>query len=106
MTVRCGRAAALVQVTVAGSGDAFGSGGRLQTCLHLQPADRTEAVLVDCGSSALIGLKQRGLEPNDVTVVAISHLHGDHFGGLPYLLTWTCRPFGPTGTVSGAPGCC
>jgi ribonuclease BN (tRNA processing enzyme) len=75
-----------VRVTVAGSGDAFGSGGRLQACLHVQPHDREEAVLLDCGTSALTGLKRLGLEPNDVTVVAVSHLHGDHFGGLPFLL--------------------
>lgn len=75
-----------VRVTVAGSGDAFGSGGRLQACLHVQPADRQGAVLLDCGATALTGLKRLGLEPNDVTVVAVSHLHGDHFGGLPFLL--------------------
>jgi ribonuclease BN (tRNA processing enzyme) len=75
-----------VRVTVAGSGDAFGSGGRLQTCVHVQPMGQEEAVLLDCGASALTSLKRFGLEPNDVTVVAVSHLHGDHFGGLPYLL--------------------
>lgn len=75
-----------VRVTVAGSGDAFGSGGRLQTCVHVQPLGQEEAVLLDCGASALTSLKRFGLEPNDVTVVAVSHLHGDHFGGLPYLL--------------------
>jgi ribonuclease BN (tRNA processing enzyme) len=75
-----------VRVTVAGSGDAFGSGGRLQTCVHVQPLGQGEAVLLDCGASALTSLKRFGLEPNDVTVVAVSHLHGDHFGGLPYLL--------------------
>jgi ribonuclease BN (tRNA processing enzyme) len=83
---------------VAGAGDAFGTGGRLQTCLHLQPAGpagppgpaqprgRAGAVLVDCGATALTGLKRLGLEPGDVSVVAISHLHGDHFGGLPFLI--------------------
>jgi ribonuclease BN (tRNA processing enzyme) len=70
-----------MRLTVAGAGDAFGTGGRLQTCLHLEPG-----VLVDCGATALTGLKRLALEPNDVTVVAISHLHGDHFGGLPYLI--------------------
>jgi ribonuclease BN (tRNA processing enzyme) len=75
-----------VRVTVAGSGDAFGTGGRLQTCLHLQPRGRADAVLVDCGATALTGLKRLGLEPGDVSVVAISHLHGDHFGGLPFLI--------------------
>ncbi len=75
-----------MRVTVAGAGDAFGNGGRLQTCLHLRPRARQDAVLVDCGATALTGLKRLGLEPGDVTVVAISHLHGDHFGGLPFLI--------------------
>jgi ribonuclease BN (tRNA processing enzyme) len=75
-----------VRVTVAGSGDAFGSGGRLQACVHLQPIGQEEAVLLDCGATALTGLKRCGLEPNHVKVVVVSHLHGDHFGGLPYLL--------------------
>jgi ribonuclease BN (tRNA processing enzyme) len=75
-----------VRVTVAGSGDAFGSGGRLQACVHLQALGQQQAVLLDCGASALAGLRRCGLEPNEVTVVAVSHLHGDHFGGLPYLL--------------------
>jgi ribonuclease BN (tRNA processing enzyme) len=75
-----------MRVTVAGAGDAFGNGGRLQTCLHLQARTRQDAVLVDCGATALTGLKRLGLEPGDVSVVAISHLHGDHFGGLPFLI--------------------
>ncbi|HEY7485693.1 MAG TPA: MBL fold metallo-hydrolase [Streptosporangiaceae bacterium] len=77
---------ASVRLTVAGSGDAFGTGGRLQTCLHLQARGRPDAVLIDCGATALTGLKRLGLEPNEVSVVAISHLHGDHFGGLPFLV--------------------
>jgi ribonuclease BN (tRNA processing enzyme) len=69
----------VVRVTVAGSGDAFGTGGRLQTCLHVRRQGVPEALLIDCGASALIGLRRFGLEPNDVGVVAVSHLHGDHF---------------------------
>ncbi|WP_460351355.1 MBL fold metallo-hydrolase [Actinoallomurus acanthiterrae] len=77
---------AKLRVTVTGSGDAFGDGGRLQTCLHLQPlgGPARDGLLIDCGASALSGLKRGGLEPNDVTVVVVSHLHGDHFGGLPF----------------------
>jgi ribonuclease BN (tRNA processing enzyme) len=67
-----------------GSGDAFGSGGRFQTCLLLQ-ADETLA-LVDCGSSSLIAMKNAGVDPSDVGWVLISHLHGDHFGGIPFLV--------------------
>jgi len=39
-----------VTVTFAGSGDAFGSGGRLQACIHLS-ADANTGVLLDCGAT-------------------------------------------------------
>lgn len=75
----------MTTVTFAGSGDAFGSGGRLQSCIHLQ-ADGAAPVLLDCGASSLIALKRQGLDPNAIAGVVISHLHVDHFGGLPYLI--------------------
>jgi ribonuclease BN (tRNA processing enzyme) len=75
-----------VTVTFAGSGDAFGSGGRLQACIHLRPADQQDAVLLDCGATSLAALKRQGLDPGEISVVVISHLHGDHFGGLPFLI--------------------
>ncbi|GAA3153437.1 MBL fold metallo-hydrolase [Nonomuraea roseoviolacea] len=75
-----------VRVTMAGAGNAFGDGGMLQTCVHVQAAGGDGALLVDCGATALTGLKRLGLEPGDVSVVAVSHLHGDHFGGLPFLI--------------------
>jgi len=67
-----------------GSGDAFGSGGRLQTCMHLSGAGG--AVLIDCGATSLIAMKRDGVDPGEVDVVLLSHLHGDHFGGLPFLI--------------------
>jgi len=73
-----------MRLTVVGSGDAFGSGGRLSTCFFLETAKGT--LLIDCGASALVGLKKHGLDPNRVDGVVLSHLHGDHFGGLPFLL--------------------
>jgi ribonuclease BN (tRNA processing enzyme) len=75
-----------VTVTMVGAGDAFGSGGRLQTCMHVQAKDRDTSLLIDCGATAVTGLKRLGYEPNDISIVAISHLHGDHFGGLPFLI--------------------
>jgi ribonuclease BN (tRNA processing enzyme) len=74
----------VVQVRFAGSGDAFGSGGRMQTCIHL--AGRGQVLLVDCGATSLVALKAQGLDPNAVDAVAVTHLHGDHFGGLPFLI--------------------
>jgi ribonuclease BN (tRNA processing enzyme) len=73
-----------VTVTFLGSGDAFGSGGRMETCLLLESGD--DRVLVDCGPTALAGLKKRRIEPAAVHTVLISHLHGDHFAGLPSLI--------------------
>lgn len=71
-------------VRFVGAGDAFGSGGRLQTCLSLRwPRGH---VLVDCGATALVGLKRLGLDPSTIDLVLVSHLHGDHFGGLPFLI--------------------
>jgi len=73
-----------MRVTIIGSGDAFGSGGRFNTCFWLETAKST--LLVDCGASSLVALKGCGLDPGSIDGIIISHLHGDHFGGLPFLL--------------------
>jgi ribonuclease BN (tRNA processing enzyme) len=75
---------ASVRVRFLGSGDAFSSGGRLQTCFHLEGGE--EPLLIDCGASVLAALKREGLDPAGIGFVALSHLHGDHFGGLPWLI--------------------
>jgi ribonuclease BN (tRNA processing enzyme) len=73
-----------MKLTIAGSGDAFGSGGRLNTCFFLETAKA--ALLVDCGASAMPALKACKVDPNRIDGVVLSHLHGDHFGGLPFFL--------------------
>jgi ribonuclease BN (tRNA processing enzyme) len=73
-----------MKLTIVGSGDAFGSGGRGNTCFWLESAKAT--LLIDCGASALPALKGLGLDPNRIDAIILSHLHGDHFGGLPFLL--------------------
>jgi len=67
-----------------GTGDAFGSGGRYNTCFHLDAG--TTRILVDCGASAFHGLKQTGLDRDGIDALLFTHFHGDHFGGLPYFL--------------------
>jgi ribonuclease BN (tRNA processing enzyme) len=73
-----------MRLTVLGSGDAFGSGGRFNTCFMVETQDRM--ILVDFGATSLVALRARGLDPNAIDAIILSHLHGDHFGGLPFLL--------------------
>lgn len=69
-----------LRLSVVGCGDAFGSGGRLQTCFHV--AVNNTQFLIDCGATALIGMQRLQLNPNDVDTIVLSHLHGDHYAGL------------------------
>jgi ribonuclease BN (tRNA processing enzyme) len=73
-----------MRLTILGSGDAFSSGGRLSSC-YLVENSRTR-FLLDCGPSVLPAFKKAGLSTNDISAIFISHLHGDHIGGLPFLL--------------------
>jgi len=73
-----------MKVTIVGSGDAFASGGRAHTCIRIDAG--TTSAIVDFGASSICGWKALGLDFARVDTVVISHLHGDHFGGLPFLL--------------------
>jgi ribonuclease BN (tRNA processing enzyme) len=72
-----------VRVSFLGTGDAFSAGGRHQAGYLVQ--DGTTSVLLDVGSGTLTSMKQHGIDPAAVDLVLISHLHGDHFAGLPFL---------------------
>lgn len=73
-----------MQATFVGCGDAFGSGGRFNTCFHVRSADAR--FLIDCGASSMIALKQAGIQPNEIGTIFVTHFHGDHFGGIPYVI--------------------
>src|SRR5690242_19473252 len=73
----------VVKVTVLGCGDAFGAGGRLHSAYLVQTPEST--FLVDCGPTILQALKRLRLDPGCIDFVVLSHLHGDHFAGLPFL---------------------
>jgi ribonuclease BN (tRNA processing enzyme) len=73
-----------VSITMLGTGDAFASGGRAQAGYFVQ-ADGV-GILMEAGPELLGSMKRAGLRPGDIDVVLISHLHGDHYGGIPFLM--------------------
>jgi len=73
-----------MRLTIIGSGDAFGSGGRFNTCFHLAVGERR--LLIDCGATTHTALRVRNIDSNTIDAVILSHLHGDHFGGIPFLM--------------------
>jgi ribonuclease BN (tRNA processing enzyme) len=77
-------AAGKVCLRFLGSGDNFGSGGRFQACIHVDTG--TTRFLMDCGASSLIAMKRAGISSAAIDAILISHLHGDHFGGIPFFI--------------------
>src|SRR3954468_12928750 len=73
-----------MRLTIVGCGDAFGSGGRANTCFWIET--RGSTIALDFGATSLVALKRMQLDPNRLEAVILSHLHGDHFGALPFLL--------------------
>jgi ribonuclease BN (tRNA processing enzyme) len=74
----------MARVLFLGSGDAFGDGGRFQACILVEGDGRR--LLLDCGATSLVGMKARGVDPEGIDAILVSHLHGDHFGGIPFLI--------------------
>jgi ribonuclease BN (tRNA processing enzyme) len=73
-----------MQLRFVGCGDALGSGGRSNTCFHVTGSHLN--FLIDCGASSLPALKRLGIAREQIDLILITHFHGDHFGGLPFLL--------------------
>jgi ribonuclease BN (tRNA processing enzyme) len=94
-----------VRVHFLGAGDAFSAGGRHQAGYLVSGESTT--FLLDCGATTLTAMQRDRVDPARIDAVLISHLHGDHFAGLPFLfLQYTyeqrrqrpLRVAGPVGT--------
>ena len=72
-----------MKLHILGCGDAFGSGGRNQSGYLMEVDDRL--FLLDCGPTTLLAMKRAGFDPLSLDAIFLSHLHGDHFGGIPFL---------------------
>ncbi len=101
-------ASTAVRLTVIGSGDAFNSMGRGHSC-YLLEGDGFGPLMVDFGGTALSGLRRLGREPTEIAGIAVTHLHGDHVGGFPFLIidgmfnairTAPLAVLGPIGTAA------
>jgi ribonuclease BN (tRNA processing enzyme) len=73
-----------VTVTFVGTGDAFGSGGRMNTCFLVDAPGLRFAI--DFGATSVNALKALGIDHNSIDAVLLTHLHGDHAAGVPTLL--------------------
>ena len=74
-----------LEVRFLGTGDAFGSGGKRQAAIFLRPVGARRGLLLDAGPGCHAALRAEGLSSDDLAAVALSHFHGDHFGGVPFL---------------------
>lgn len=74
-----------MQLLFLGSGSAHTvDGDNFQSNMMLI-ADSGRRLLIDCGSDIRWSLAKQGLSHLDITDIYISHLHGDHIGGLEYV---------------------
>lgn len=73
-----------VTLTFVGTGDAFGSGGRNNTCILVDAPGIRFAI--DFGATSVNALKALGIDHNTIDAVLLTHLHGDHAAGVPTLL--------------------
>ena len=81
----------MIKVTILGSGDAFGSSGRRNSCILIEGEKAN--VLFDCGASSLTALNGIGFKANELTHIFNTHHHGDHYGGIPFLLLSDCYKY-------------
>jgi ribonuclease BN (tRNA processing enzyme) len=73
-----------VRVRLLGTGSPSGNGARMQACILVE--HNGGRFLLDCGATSMVALARAGVDPLSLDAVLLSHLHGDHFGGLPFLL--------------------
>jgi len=93
-----------MKLHILGCGDAFGSGGRNQSGYLVEA--REKLFLLDCGPTTLLALKRAGFDPRRLDAILLSHLHGDHFGGIAFFFIeyLYLRPRVDPLVIAGPPG--
>ena len=91
-----------MEISFLGSSNAFASEGRYWSSFIVDGKYQ-----FDCPPTLLPQLKQLGVALDDIEVIFISHFHGDHFVGLPFLLLeyMYMTPRTKDLYIVGPPGC-
>ena len=72
------------KVTFAGCGDAFGTGGRFNSCFVVDVEGLRYAI--EFGATSLVALNQVGIDHASIDVFVFTHIHADHCSGIPSML--------------------
>ena len=75
----------MMKLTILGSCSAYPTLDRFTTSQILQINGKS--FLIDCGEGTQIQLRNNKIKFNSIEDILISHLHGDHFFGLPGLIS-------------------
>ena len=71
------------RVIFLGTGDAFSPEGRCQAGYVIESPG--SSLLLDCGSTILVSLHGHTIPAEPIDAIFLSHYHGDHIAGLPFL---------------------
>jgi len=74
-----------MKVTILGNNSALAAFGRHTTSQIVQVDDET-LCMIDCGEGVQEQIQRFGIRKNKIAFIFISHMHGDHYFGLPGLL--------------------
>ena len=74
-----------MKVTILGNNSALAAFGRHTTSQIVQVDDET-LFMIDCGEGVQEQIQRFGIRKNKIAFIFISHMHGDHYFGLPGLL--------------------
>ncbi len=94
----------MVKLIFVGTGDAFGSGGRMNTCLYVETSGLVFAI--DFGATSLAALNDLELDHGKIDLILLTHFHGDHAAGIPGMLldSMVARKRTRPLTIAGPPG--
>lgn len=94
-----------MKLTFLGTGDAFSNEGRNNVSILIESFELDLRILFDCSPQCVPSLRKLGFKISDLDYVFITHIHGDHVAGLPFMALSLIYPeIGGRFSVLGPPG--